>query len=61
MVLEIDPAGRRIRLSMKAVRDAAEQADVRDYAARADAASESSGFGSLADKLRGALDPRRRG
>ena len=33
--------------------------DVRDYQARADAES-SSGFGSLADKLRGALEPRRK-
>jgi len=59
MLLEIDAAARRIRLSIKAIGDAAETADVRDYAARADTAAESSGFGSLADKLRGALGPRR--
>jgi small subunit ribosomal protein S1 len=58
MVLEIDAAARRIRLSVKAVRDAAESADVRDYAARADTAADTSGFGSLGDKLRGALGPR---
>jgi small subunit ribosomal protein S1 len=55
IVTEADAAGRRIRLSIKAIADAAEQAEVRDYAARADAAADSAGFGSLADKLRGAL------
>jgi small subunit ribosomal protein S1 len=58
IVLEIDAAGRRIRLSIKAIQDAAEDADVRDYTARADAATEASSFGSLADKLRGALGSR---
>jgi small subunit ribosomal protein S1 len=58
MVLEIDAIARRIRLSVKAVRDAAESADLRDYAARADTAANTSGFGSLGDKLRGALGPR---
>jgi small subunit ribosomal protein S1 len=58
IVLEIDAAGRRIRLSVKAIRDASEAADVRDYSARSDAAAESAGFGSLADKLRGALRTR---
>jgi len=53
-VLEVDPDGRRIRLSRKAVLDAEGAAELRDYAARSDA-SASSGFGSLADKLRGAL------
>ena len=33
----------------------AEAAEVRDYAAREDAASASAGFGSLAEKLKGAL------
>jgi len=55
IVLEIDAAGRRIRLSIKAIQDAVEDADVRDYAARTDAAAKDSSFGSLADKLRGAL------
>lgn len=60
MVLEVDAAGRRIRLSIKGIRDASEAADVRDYSARSDAAAESAGFGSLADKLRGALRTRDR-
>ena len=60
MVQEVDPAGRRMRLSVRAIGDASEAADVRDYEARADAAAETSGFGSLADKLRGALQPRRK-
>jgi small subunit ribosomal protein S1 len=57
VVLEVDPAGHRIRLSAKAIHDANEAAEVRDYAGRADAAP-SGGLGSLADKLRGALGPR---
>jgi small subunit ribosomal protein S1 len=56
-VLEVDPTGRRIRLSRKAVLDAYEAAEVREYAERGDA-SPAEGFGSLADKLRGALKPR---
>ena len=54
-VLEIDAAGRRIRLSIKAIQNAVEDADVRDYAARTTAATKDSSFGSLGDKLRGAL------
>ena len=57
IVLEVDPTGRRIRLSAKAVADAKEAAEVREYSERADAAP-AEGFGSLADKLRGALKPR---
>jgi len=57
VVLEVGPAGRRIRLSAKAIQDANEAAEVRDYAERGDAAP-SGGLGSLADKLRGALGPR---
>jgi small subunit ribosomal protein S1 len=57
IVLEVDPSGRRIRLSAKAVLDAQEAAEVRQYAAREDAAPKE-GFGSLADKLRGALRSR---
>jgi len=56
-VLEVDPAGRRIRLSVKAIHDAHEAEEVREYNERDNAAS-SEGFGSLADKLRGALGPR---
>jgi len=58
IVLEIDPGGRRIRLSIKAIQDAAENADVREYTARTDAATKDTSFGSLADKLRGALGSR---
>jgi ribosomal protein S1 len=57
VVIEVDPSGRRIRLSAKAVLDAQEAAEVREYAERGDAA-QTGGFGSLADKLRGALKPR---
>jgi small subunit ribosomal protein S1 len=59
IVLEVDATGRRIRLSAKAVRAAQEAEEVRDYAERADAAP-SERFGSMADKLRGALRPRER-
>ena len=59
IVLEVDSSGRRIRVSRKAVEHAAEADEVRDYAARTEVAS-SGAFGSLADKLRGALDPRRK-
>jgi len=54
VVLEIDPAGRRIRLSKKAVEEQREQAELREYAARPDAEPAAS-MGSIADKLRGAL------
>ena len=57
IVLEVDVAGRRLRFSIKAIHDEAEKADVRDYAARADADGSAS-LGSLADKLRGALGSR---
>ncbi len=57
IVLEVDASGRRIRLSAKAVLDAHEAEEVREYSERADAGP-SEGFGSLADKLRGALKPR---
>ena len=53
VVLEIDETGRRIRLSVKAIQDAQEAAEVREYTQREDAAT--GPFGSLADKLRSAL------
>jgi ribosomal protein S1 len=59
IVLEADSAGRRIRVSRKAVLDAQDAEELREYAARPDARP-SDGFGSLADKLRGALGPRER-
>jgi small subunit ribosomal protein S1 len=52
-----DPPGRRIRLSIKAVLDAHEVEEVREYTEREEAAAGEK-FGSLADKLRGALKPR---
>lgn len=58
-VLESDAAGKRIRLSKKAVAEQREQAELREYEARPDAKAPQS-LGSLADKLRGALDSRRR-
>ena len=54
VVLEVDPSGRRIRLSRKAVAQQREQAELRDYAARPDAAPTTS-LGSMADTLRNAL------
>jgi small subunit ribosomal protein S1 len=57
VVLEVDPAARRIRLSVKAVEHAREADTVREYTERTDAAP-SERLGSLADKLRGALKPR---
>ena len=57
IVLEADPAGRRIRVSHKAVGQAQEEAEVREYVQREEAAQTQS-FGSLADKLRGALTSR---
>ena len=57
VVLEADSSGRRIRVSRKAILDAREADEVREYAERADAAP-AEGFGSLAEKLRGALKPR---
>jgi small subunit ribosomal protein S1 len=57
IVLDVDAESRRIRLSAKAVRDAQEAAELREYTER-ESATPSQGFGSLADKLRGALNPR---
>ena len=58
VVIEADAAGRRIRLSIKAIGEAEEAAEVRSYAARANTSTETSSFGSLADKLSGALGSR---
>ena len=57
VVLEVDPAGRRIRLSRKAVAEQREQAELREYAARSDAGPKTS-LGSMADNLRNALKGR---
>ncbi len=56
LVLEVDPSGRRIRLSVKAVMEAREAEEVREWSERE--APPSEGFGTLADKLRSALKPR---
>jgi small subunit ribosomal protein S1 len=55
VVLEVDQASRRIRVSKKAVAEQREQAELRDYTSRQEAAPTAS-IGSLADKLRGALE-----
>ncbi len=55
LVQEVDAAGRRIRLTVKGIAEAAEAAEVRDYAQREGAAQAQSFGGSMADKLRGAL------
>lgn len=57
VVLEVDPSRRRVRLSVKAIKDAQEAEELREYSERAEAAPVD-GFGSLAHKLRGALKPR---
>jgi small subunit ribosomal protein S1 len=56
VVLEVDAESRRIRLSAKAIRDAQEAQELRDYTERDDGGP-AEGFGSLAEKLRGALKP----
>ena len=56
-VLEVDPTGRRIRLSKRAVAEQREQSELREYTASADATTTPS-MGSLADKLKGALKDR---
>jgi small subunit ribosomal protein S1 len=53
IVLEVDPSGRRIRLSAKAVMEAREAEEVREWAERN--APPPEGFGTLADKLRSAF------
>ena len=57
VVLEVDQASRRIRLSAKAVLEAHEAEEVREWSERGDNKPADS-FGSLADKLRSALRPR---
>ncbi len=56
IVLEVDPAGRRIQLSRKAVLEAGEKREAREYAEQQEQAQTES-FGSLADKLRAAVKP----
>jgi small subunit ribosomal protein S1 len=57
VVLEIDAAARRMRLSINAVEQARETETVREYSEHAESKAPE-GFGTLADKLRDALTPR---
>lgn len=59
VVLDVDASTRRIRVSHKAVVAAQEAAELREYTERA-APPPSGGYGSLADKLRGALERRQK-
>jgi small subunit ribosomal protein S1 len=54
VILEVAPTERRIRLSITGVQRAQEVDEVRAYQERAPESS-ADGFGSMADKLRGAL------
>lgn len=54
VVLEVDASGRRIRVSRKAVMDAQEADELREYRERSGSGAPTS-VGSLADQLRGAL------
>ncbi len=56
IVLEVDPSGRRIRLSAKAVMEAREAEEVREWEERNPPPTD--GFGTLADKLRSAFKSR---
>ncbi len=58
IVLEVDPSGRRIRLSAKAVTEARETEELREWTERQTPPAE--GFGTLADKLRSALNPKKK-
>ena len=57
VVLDVDAAARKIRVSKQAVATQREQAEVREYTEKADAAAPAS-IGSMADKLRDALKGR---
>ena len=57
VVLEVDATGRRIRVSRKAVMDAQDADELREYKDRAEPGA-TTNVGSLADQLRGALQSR---
>jgi small subunit ribosomal protein S1 len=59
VVLEVDAAAKRIRLSLTGVQAMREADEVSEYRERTDSSS-GDAFGSLADKLRDALKPRDR-
>lgn len=58
MIVDVDAANRRIRLSIKAIDAAREAEEVREYTERVESAAPESFGSSLADKLRGALKPK---
>jgi len=58
IVLDVDPDGRRIGLSRKAVLEAGEKREISDYAAKQARSPGMEGFGSLAHKLRAAMKPK---
>jgi hypothetical protein len=60
-ILSIEPEKKRIGLALvpEGAGGVESAAELRDYAARTEVES-SGAFGSLADKLRGALEPRRK-
>jgi small subunit ribosomal protein S1 len=58
VVVEVDQEARRIRVSRKAILEAQDAEELRDYSARSGTPAQ--GFSPLADKLRGALEPRRK-
>jgi len=57
VVLEVDPASRRIRLSAKAVQEAEDAAELREFRERSGPAP--TDLGSLAEKLQNALKTRK--
>jgi small subunit ribosomal protein S1 len=59
VVTDVDAAARRIRLSVTEVQKLREADEVREYSERGDA-KPADRFGSMADKLRDALGPKRR-
>ena len=59
VVLDVDATARRIRLSVTGVQTLREADEMREYTERTDATAPEK-FGSLADKLRDALNPRQK-
>jgi small subunit ribosomal protein S1 len=59
VILDVDAAARRIRLSVTGVQKIREADEVREYTERTDVAP-AEGFGSLGDKLRDAFKPRQK-
>jgi small subunit ribosomal protein S1 len=59
VILDVDAAARRIRLTVTGVQKMLESDEVREYTERTDGGP-AEGFGSLADKLRDAFKPRQK-